>query len=50
MFFCGAHWSTRCTALAGNFQLIIMDIMLPDCKEFDVLRDLRKQLTPPVLI
>jgi DNA-binding response OmpR family regulator len=40
----GAHGA------CGNFQLIIMDVMLPDCKAFDVLRDLRKQLTPPVLI
>jgi DNA-binding response OmpR family regulator len=48
--FCGAYWSARRTALAGNFQLIIMDVMLPDCKEFDVLRDMRKQLTPLVLI
>ena len=37
-------------AIAGGFQLIVLDVMLPDRKEFDVLRDLRKQNTTPVLM
>jgi len=37
-------------AIAGGFQLIVLDVMLPDRKGFDVLRDLRKQITTPVLM
>jgi DNA-binding response OmpR family regulator len=37
-------------AMAGGFQLIVLDVMLPDRKGFDVLRDLRKQITTPVLM
>jgi DNA-binding response OmpR family regulator len=37
-------------AIAGGFQLIVLDVMLPDRKGFDVLRDLRRQITTPVLM
>jgi DNA-binding response OmpR family regulator len=37
-------------AIAGSFQLIVLDVMLPDRKGFDVLRDLRRQVTTPVLM
>jgi two-component system response regulator CpxR len=37
-------------ALAGGFDLIVLDVMLPDCKGFDVLREIRKSLTTPVLM
>jgi DNA-binding response OmpR family regulator len=37
-------------AIAGSFQLIVLDVMLPDRKGFDVLRDLRRQITTPVLM
>jgi DNA-binding response OmpR family regulator len=37
-------------AIAGGFNLIILDVMLPDRKGFDVLRDLRRQITTPVLM
>ncbi len=37
-------------AISGAFQLIVLDVMLPDRKGFDVLRDLRKQITTPVLM
>lgn len=38
------------TAMTGGFQLIVLDVMLPDRKGFDVLRNLRKQFTTPVLM
>ncbi len=37
-------------ALAGDVQLIVLDVMLPDIKGFDVLRTIRKSLTTPVLM
>ena len=37
-------------AIAGGFHLIVLDVMLPDRKGFDVLRDLRQQITTPVLM
>lgn len=37
-------------AIAGGFQLIVLDVMLPDRKGFDVLRDLRKEITTPILM
>ena len=37
-------------AITGAFQLIVLDVMLPDRKGFDVLRDLRSQITTPVLM
>ncbi|MBB5059298.1 two-component system response regulator CpxR [Granulicella aggregans] len=37
-------------AISGDFQLIVLDVMLPDRKGFDVLRELRKQITTPVLM
>lgn len=37
-------------ALAGDFDLIVLDVMLPDRKGFDVLRELRKTMTTPVLM
>ena len=37
-------------AVEGGFQLIVLDVMLPDRKGFDVLRDLRTRITTPVLM
>lgn len=37
-------------AIQGAYQLIVLDVMLPDRKGFDVLRDLRKQITTPILM
>jgi two-component system response regulator CpxR len=37
-------------AIAGGFQLIVLDVMLPDRKGFDVLRGLRTQITTPVIM
>ena len=37
-------------AIEGGFQLIVLDVMLPDRKGFDVLRDLRTRITTPVLM
>jgi DNA-binding response OmpR family regulator len=37
-------------ASQGAFQLIILDVMLPDQKGFEVLRDIRKQTRTPVLM
>ena len=34
----------------GNFELIILDVMLPDMKGFDVLREIRTRLRTPVLM
>ena len=39
----------RC-ALEGSFELIILDVMLPDKRGFDVLRELRKQKLTPVIM
>lgn len=38
------------SAIEGNFQLIVLDVMLPDEKGFDVLRELRNRLRTPVLM
>lgn len=37
-------------ALANNFDLITLDVMLPKMNGFDVLRELRKTSTTPVLM
>lgn len=37
-------------ALANNFDLITLDVMLPAMNGFDVLRELRKSSTTPVLM
>jgi DNA-binding response OmpR family regulator len=37
-------------AIQGGFQLIILDVMLPDQKGFDVLRKIRQQTRTPVLM
>ncbi len=37
-------------ALERGVQLIVLDVMLPDIKGFDVLRTIRKTLTTPVLM
>lgn len=37
-------------AAEGNFELIVLDVMLPDRKGFDVLRELRNRLRTPVLM
>jgi len=37
-------------AMKGDYQLIVLDVMLPDRKGFDVLRELRKQIKTPVLM
>jgi two-component system response regulator CpxR len=37
-------------ALAGTFDVVIIDVMLPDVLGFDVLRRLRTQSTVPVLM
>src|SRR6266446_4975127 len=36
--------------LEGSYQLIVLDVMLPDKKGFDVLRDLRQRARTPVLM
>lgn len=38
------------SALEGTFELIVLDVMLPDKKGFDVLRELRNRLRTPVLM
>src|SRR5260370_32925077 len=35
---------------SGNYDLIVLDVMLPDIKGFDVLRELRAQVRTPVLM
>jgi len=37
-------------ALTGEFDLIVLDVMLPDCKGFDVLQGIRKSNSVPVLM
>ncbi len=37
-------------AIAGGFELVVLDVMLPDRKGFDVLREIRKHTTTPVLM
>ena len=38
------------TAIEGNHELIVLDVMLPDKKGFDVLRDIRRRARTPVLM
>ena len=38
------------SAIEGTFELIVLDVMLPDKKGFDVLRELRHRLRTPVLM
>lgn len=38
------------TAVEGNYELIILDVMLPDKKGFDVLREIRARVRTPVLM
>lgn len=37
-------------ALSGNYGIVILDVMLPKKNGFDILRDLRKESTVPVLM
>jgi DNA-binding response OmpR family regulator len=39
----------RC-ALESSFELIVLDVMLPDTRGFDVLRELRKHTLTPVIM
>ncbi len=36
--------------ISGNYDLIVLDVMLPDIKGFDVLRELRSRARTPVLM
>src|SRR5260370_2092512 len=36
--------------IGGNYDLIVLDVMLPDIKGFDVLRELRARARTPVLM
>jgi two-component system response regulator CpxR len=38
------------SAIAGNHELIVLDVMLPDKKGFDVLREIRNRVRTPVLM
>src|SRR3984893_15768338 len=38
------------TAIEGNHDLIVLDVMLPDGKVFDVLREIRMRVRTPVLM
>jgi DNA-binding response OmpR family regulator len=38
------------TAVEGNHELIVLDVMLPDKKGFDVLREIRMRVRTPVLM
>ena len=44
----GAEGSNAGTT--GNYDLIVLDVMLPDMKGFDVLRELRSRVHTPVLM
>ena len=37
-------------ALTGNFDLILLDIMLPKRDGFSVCRDIRKKLSTPIIM
>lgn len=37
-------------AIDGNYELVVLDVMLPDKKGFDVLREIRAQVRTPVLM
>jgi DNA-binding response OmpR family regulator len=41
----GSHEGT-----SGNYDLIVLDVMLPDMQGFDVLRELRSRVRTPVLM
>src|SRR6202790_1705866 len=41
----GSHAGT-----SGNYDLIVFDVMLPDMRGFDVLRELRSRVRTPVLM
>src|SRR5258708_13491935 len=41
----GSHAGT-----SGNYDLIVLDVMLPDMQGFDVLRELRSRVRTPVLM
>jgi DNA-binding response OmpR family regulator len=41
----GSHAGT-----SGNYDLIVLDVMLPDMRGFDVLRELRSRVRTPVLM
>jgi DNA-binding response OmpR family regulator len=36
--------------IEGDYELIVLDVMLPDKKGFDVLRDIRERIKTPVLM
>src|SRR5258708_31815852 len=36
--------------IEGDYELIVLDVMLPDKKRFDVLRDIRVRVRTPVLM
>jgi two-component system response regulator CpxR len=38
------------SAIEGNHELIVLDVMLPDRKGFDVLREIRNRVRTPVLM
>jgi two-component system response regulator CpxR len=38
------------SAIEGNHELIVLDVMLPDRKGFDVLREIRNRIRTPVLM
>ena len=38
------------TAVEGNHELIVLDVMLPDIKGFEVLRKIRMHVNTPVLM
>ena len=38
------------SAVEGNHELIVLDVMLPDRKGFDVLREIRNRVRTPVLM
>ena len=44
----GAEGETA--SLEGSYELIVLDVMLPDKKGFDVLRDIRVRVKTPVLM
>ena len=45
----GGRDGLRC-ALESSFELIVLDVMLPDIRGFDVLRELRRHVLTPVIM